>query len=99
MPTGLIFPIKLYDGKYYPEKVKNITYDDFSEFAHAAADSPFRNSPSYLDFRRRVRDFVLNISGMILDGPQWDPRFPEMNIPLATQSVPEPVAIPQPKMF
>ena len=69
LPTGLIFPIKLYDGKFYPERVRNITYDDFSEFAHAAADSPFRNSPAYLDFRRRVRMFVLDLSEMILDAP------------------------------
>jgi hypothetical protein len=97
-PKGLIFPVKLFDGKFYPKRVSNITFADFSAFAHAAADSPFRSSPSYLDFRTRVREFVLDLSETLLNPPPWEERFPVMKEPTAFEDA-APELIPQPKMF
>ena len=95
-PIGLIFPVKLHDGKYYPKEVQNITYEDFSIFNHAAADSPFRQSQDYLEFRKLVRQFAINLVEPIMNTPPWDATFPELMDPGVQ---PDPIIIPQPRMF
>jgi hypothetical protein len=68
-PSGLIVPIRLFDGQHFSDYVKGIQYCDCTEF-YVEGDY-FRKSKGFMDLQLKIREWVPDVAGAITRVPAW----------------------------
>ncbi len=72
-PT-LILGARFHDGQSFPEKIKAIQQEDFSEYA-SVSDS-FWDTRKAAEFGDRIKDFARVIANQIKNAPKFSADFP-----------------------
>jgi len=73
LEQGLILPVTLHGGEYFPPAAKAIQAADFREFFLTAP--AFRSSPRYLDFEVAVRNLAQDVLHMVEKAPSFNPNW------------------------
>lgn len=72
-PGGLVLPIRLFDGEYFPEFTKHILQFDCTRFARVG--NGFLDSPRYLEFQDKLITWVSDVAQTIKSAPNWQPSW------------------------
>jgi hypothetical protein len=74
-PDGLVIPVNVFDGEFFPQAVQPIQWFDFQEFW--IAGSGFRASLLYVDFQIHMKEFAKEVATAVSGAPEWQPSFLE----------------------
>lgn len=72
-PGGLVLPIRLFDGAYFPRFTQHIVQFDCTRFARVRAG--FLDSPRYLEFQDKLIEWVDAVAQTIQQAPDWQPEW------------------------
>ncbi|WP_025741734.1 toll/interleukin-1 receptor domain-containing protein [Aquimarina pacifica] len=72
--TGLVLGARFHDGHSFPEKVKAIQQEDFSDYA-SVSDS-FWDTRKAAEFGDRIKEFARVIAHQIKNAPEFQQDFP-----------------------
>jgi hypothetical protein len=68
-PSGLVLPIKVFDGEHFPKITDDIFQRDFTECAYRG--KAFFNTEKYLVLQEKVRIFSYDVAKAIRACPAW----------------------------
>ena len=74
-PYGLVAPVNVFDGHYFPERAKQIQWVDFQRFW--VVGDGFSKSERYLEFQDVLRPWANEIARVILHAPDWQSEWIE----------------------
>ena len=68
-PSGLIHPIKTFDGEHFPDWVQHNQCQDYREYFYVG--EAFSRSQMYLDFQKSLQNWVTHVADGIQNAPRW----------------------------
>jgi hypothetical protein len=74
-PCGLVVPVNVFDGEFFPPAVQPIQMSDFQQYW--IAGSGFRASLLYVDFQVHMKEFAKEVAAALSGAPTWQPSFVE----------------------
>lgn len=89
IPQTLRYPILFADSKNFPDEGRELSWEDFKEFAHP--DPGFQDSREYMPFHKRVVTLAEDLAGLLARVPAWQADWPVIDLA-------EPYHIPPPRM-
>lgn len=69
-PNGLIIPLKVRDGKYFPEKLQEINILNCNDYYRIGGG--FETTPRFVDFQDILSKWVEEVANAIEGAPEWD---------------------------
>jgi hypothetical protein len=75
-PSGIIFPIRFFDGEHFPAGINNIQQFDLREWSYAGSTEAFRHTQAFLDFTQAVQHVCEQLAQMVLSAPKWRADWP-----------------------
>ncbi|MBN8685328.1 MAG: toll/interleukin-1 receptor domain-containing protein [Chitinophagales bacterium] len=74
-PGGLIAPVSISDGEYFPEFVKTLQQEKLHDFYNTA--EAFCKTDKFVDFENKVKDWVHKVASIINHAPDWNAEWLE----------------------
>ena len=90
-PNGLVIPLNVSDGYYFPNYTKDIQYFDCRNYIYSG--SGFKDSKRYIEFQQKIRDWVEDVALSIKLAPNWNRNWlteTEIQIPVISPPTVEP---------
>jgi hypothetical protein len=80
-PNGLIVPVNVFDGKFFPVRVQSIQWLDCRKFW--IVGEGFLKTERYVEFQDTLRFWAEDVANTIEDAPPWDEAWllPPWNSP------------------
>lgn len=72
-PDGLVVPINVFDGQFFPPRARSIQYFDLKDYW--IAGPAFRESQLYVQFQIRLRVFAEWVADAIRRAPSWQAQW------------------------
>lgn len=69
-PSGLIFPLNVSDGDYFPNFAKKIQYFDLRDYV--LTGEGFKASLLYVEVQQKIKKFAKDVGKCIQNTPKWD---------------------------
>jgi hypothetical protein len=68
-PQGLVVPINVYDGEFFPPKARNIQWIDCQRFW--LVGEGFSKTERYIEFQDVLRAWSSDVASVIYNAPEW----------------------------
>ncbi|GAK52876.1 hypothetical protein U14_04133 [Candidatus Moduliflexus flocculans] len=68
-PNGLIFPVVVHDGEYFPDYAKRTQFFDCREYARVG--SGFKKTKGYAKFQTEMIDWTTKVADGLHKAPEW----------------------------
>jgi len=72
-PGGIVLPIVVHDGEYFPETARKMQWLDCNEFARIGRG--FAETPKYIEFQDKLRVWARGAASAIEQAPPWQEQF------------------------
>jgi hypothetical protein len=72
-PSGLVIPINVFDGEFFPDKVKNIQWLDCKK--HWVIGDGFAKTERYIEFQDLLRNWAIDVAKIITEAPPWEENW------------------------
>lgn len=98
-PNGLIIPLKIRDGDFFPEKVKDLQIFNCNDFYRVGKG--VESTELYIKFQEQLSKWVENVARAINNAPPWNPEWMKdkwLEIPSDDFNIIESFNIPSPKL-
>lgn len=69
-PSGLVAPINVFDGQFFPERARQIQWLDCQRFW--VVGDGFSKTERYVEFQDVLRSWAVDVAGMIQSAPAWE---------------------------
>lgn len=76
-PNGLIIPLKIRDGIFFPENIKELQILDCNDFYRVG--SGVEGTELYIKFQDKLLTWIENVAEAIRNAPEWDRDWLEDN--------------------
>lgn len=68
-PTGLIIPVKVFDGEHFPDYARKLQMLDCVDYF--LVGDFVKKSPVYLDIQRILKEWIYDVVKAINNAPEW----------------------------
>jgi hypothetical protein len=68
--TGLIVPLKIFDGEYFPKQASDIQILDCNDFCRIG--DAMKSSQIYIDLQSALVKWVVDVATAVVNAPEWD---------------------------
>jgi hypothetical protein len=72
-PNGLILPVKVYDGEYFPEYARKVQMQDLSEYARVGPG--FQKTERYIGFQDTMFNWIPEVAKTVSSVPAWNEEW------------------------
>ena len=72
-PDGLILPVRVNDGKYFPTYAAGIQWFDCERFARSPG--VFKKSEKYLEFQDQMTTWIEQVAAAVNNAPAWNAEW------------------------
>lgn len=97
-PNSLIVPFVIWDGDHFPPPAKALQYFPCHEYY--LTGKGFLDSPRYLEFQEKLKDWVVDVAKAIRSAPAWDSNWLDdtwLNLPFGNLLLDDELKILQPR--
>ena len=81
-PAGLVIPVNVFDGQFFPEIARDIEWLDLTAFW--IIGEGFSKTEKYVQFQDRLRDWAPQVAQAVHRAPSWEESWltePWLNVP------------------
>jgi hypothetical protein len=68
-PGGIVVPVNVFDGNFFPERAKQIQWLDLTKYW--IVGDGFTKTERYVDFQDSLRDWANGVAAAIANAPAW----------------------------
>ena len=68
-PAGLVSPLKIFDGEFFPDYTTSYQCEDYRNFFRVG--EAFTKTPPYCDFQTSLQNWVVKVADVIRNAPAW----------------------------
>lgn len=68
-PGGIVVPVNVFDGSFFPDRAKQIQWLDLTKFW--VAGDGFSKTERYVEFQDTLRDWAVGVASAIAKAPKW----------------------------
>ena len=72
-PNGLVVPVNVFDGKYFPKKARDVTWLDCQKYW--IVGDGFLKTERYVEFQDVLRAWSEDVATAIGSAPAWDKKW------------------------